>query len=320
MDPPAIISAYGLHWFPVWKGSYVLCGLGWKAMGWMLEKTVQRSTNANRVPRAWIAGLVLAPQAAVEAAGWTLPLQTHALEWRAPIGTPETLTEAAAMHRIALDFRVHADALCWVIQDKTTVTLHRQIQLPGFHYLVHPSANASDPNNAILSQVYVDRNLPYSPAPPASFAAHIDWSAIPLPSAWKPKRRIRGTGNRITLISGMEGQDELFIDDPELTPPPTILRLLGTYDAASVQDSRSIITNAMDSFSDPYELALFSTAAKALALGASVRSNPLAMELTSGQYPREIVRERIEAYSDLDSLLAESTETDRKHMIDYVNL
>jgi hypothetical protein len=63
----------------------------------MLEKTVQRSTNANQVRRAWIAGLVLAPQAAVEAAGWTLPLTTHALEWLGPIGTPETLTEAARM-------------------------------------------------------------------------------------------------------------------------------------------------------------------------------------------------------------------------------
>jgi hypothetical protein len=38
MDPPAIITAHGLHWFPVWKGSYILCGSWWRAMGWMLEK------------------------------------------------------------------------------------------------------------------------------------------------------------------------------------------------------------------------------------------------------------------------------------------
>jgi hypothetical protein len=56
--------------------------------------------------------------------------------------------------------------------------------------------------------------------------------------------------------------------------------------------------------------------------GSSVKASPLAMELAGrfGHQDRRSIRERIASHSELDVLLAETTEADRKHMTDYLNL
>jgi hypothetical protein len=92
-----IVEAHGLFWFPVWKGSYVLSGSWWPAMGWMMDKAVQRTTAALLTPREWSVGLVLAPPEAVQAAGWTLQLNAHSIAEELPMGIPETLIRAAKM-------------------------------------------------------------------------------------------------------------------------------------------------------------------------------------------------------------------------------
>lgn len=115
MDPPMIVEAHGLYWLPVWKGSYILAGSWWLAMGWMMNKAVQRTTAALPIPREWSFGLVLSPPEAVQAAGWALQIKVHSIAAELPIGIPGGLIQAAKMHQTGLNFHFNPNAQSWVI-------------------------------------------------------------------------------------------------------------------------------------------------------------------------------------------------------------
>lgn len=89
-----------------------------------------------------------------------------------------------------------------------------------------------------------------------------------------------------------------------------------------MHETRRLITDAIDSNNDPQALALFSAVSKAMALNASVKASPLALELASkfGRQDRQLIKDKIDSHSELDLLLAETTDADRKHMTDYLNL
>ncbi|KAJ5809207.1 uncharacterized protein N7503_001425 [Penicillium pulvis] len=66
-NPPMIIWAHGLPWFPVFKDVYILGGSWCKAAGYLLQTRTPRNAKKDNVSDTMSLGYVLAPPAAVEA-------------------------------------------------------------------------------------------------------------------------------------------------------------------------------------------------------------------------------------------------------------
>jgi len=296
-DPPMVIEAHGLHWHPMWKGASILCGSDWRAMGWMFDKCVNRTTGGLPIPKEWSVGLVLASPDAVARAGWVLkldedslpplPLQFADPEVANP--DPENLLEAARQAGIGINFRRHPNAKCWVILNRDEAALQYQDRLRGWQ----TQAGATEGSSY---QTYTGSQ----PLPP------VDWSKIKAQedlkhrisfkkrkrNAPKAKDLIRQPTGAITTTperSSIQAAIAQALSSPEAGP--AIEALLGM----------NILAN----------------------LHASVSQSPKALELSrlgwrkeQVQYLRNLI-DPSPACQEVNRWLAAVSTAERRHLVDY---
>lgn len=151
-DPPMIIQCHGINWFPTYRGSNILCGSWWGAVGWLRSLEVSPDYG-------YKIGEFVAPPEAAKLCTTPLQLDGHQL-CPSPSGIspdklvlefvpPVSLEDAIARQGIALDMDVASHQVL-VIKAKEKYALQFLPEIEGFHYLAGPHSDPRDPAQSII--------------------------------------------------------------------------------------------------------------------------------------------------------------------------
>ncbi|KAJ5901264.1 hypothetical protein N7504_007257 [Penicillium tannophilum] len=153
-DPPMVIWAHGLPWFPVFKDVYMLAGSWSTATGYMLQTRVPRNGTKTRISDTMSLGFVLAPPAAVEASkafsSMILELRTRSSVSYDPDTTKGIIDVGALTGRLIVHMRTDLPVIA--IGSKIKATCVPLLSIQGFQPSVAPGESPTFSGQDFASQ------------------------------------------------------------------------------------------------------------------------------------------------------------------------